>query len=309
MDTHAPAVSLPRVDIDKLSWSAPWLSHLGARFAQDTPALWSASMDTRSALNFAVAILHAHGLPMKTGLGKKLKFIPQDDLPSTRAYEEHIALTGGVPTRLNLHDFFNACVWLTFPLTKAVLNARQYEQIQTRGIKDQRGAARDALTIFDENAAILVTSDPQRADALRGFGWHNRWGATRDLWDVPFNPHPKARAAAYLFGHALMEKLTEPRKAMCAHAWVVLVNDEWFAMNLVARMADLDTRLAAQLAQHAFDPHDFCPLPILGVPHFWQDNRDSAFYNDTTVFRAGRMRELNASKSTASKNNTSKTNT
>ena len=295
MDTHTPAIALSRVDVEKLSWSAPWLTHLGARFAQDTPALWSSSMDTRSALNFAVAILHAHGLPMKTGLGKKLKFIPQENLPRARAYEEHIALTGGVPTRLNLHDFFNACVWLTFPLTKAVLNARQYEQIQAHGVQDKRGMARDALTLFDENAAILVTSDAQIADALRRFDWHNALVASRDLWDDPFNPHPQARAAVYLIGHALMDKLIEPRKDMCAHTWVVLVKDEWFGMNLVARMADLDTRLSTQLKHHNFHTRDFCPLPILGVPYFWQDNRDAAFYNDATVFRAGRMRKLNPS--------------
>ena len=295
MNTQSPVMALSAADVSKLSWTAPWLTHLGARFARGTPKLWSSSMDMRSALNFAVAILRAHGLPMKTGLGKKLKFIPQDDLPRARAYEEHIALTGGVPTRLNLHDFFNACVWLTFPLTKAVLNARQYEQIQAHGVQDKRGMARDALTLFDENAAILVTSNTQIADALRHFDWQNALVATRDLWDDPFNPHPQARAAVYLIGHALMDKLIEPRKDMCAHTWVVLVKDEWFGMNLVARMADLDTRLSTQLKHHNFHTRDFCPLPILGVPYFWQDNRDAAFYNDATVFRAGRMRKLNPS--------------
>ena len=295
MNTQSPVMALSAADVSKLSWAAPWLNHLGARFARGTPKLWSSSMDTRSALNFAVAILRAHGLPMKTVLGKKLKFIPQDDLPRARAYEEHIALTGGVPTRLNLHDFFNACVWLTFPLTKAVLNARQYEQIQAHGVQDKRGMARDALTLFDENAAILVTSNTQIADALRHFDWQNALVATRDLWDDPFNPHPQARAAVYLIGHALMDKLIEPRKDMCAHTWVVLVKDEWFGMNLVARMADLDTRLSTQLKHHNFHTRDFYPLPILGVPYFWQDNRDAAFYNDATVFRAGRMRKLNPS--------------
>ena len=295
MNTQSPVMALSAADVSKLSWSAPWLTHLGARFARGTPKLWSSSMDTRSALNFAVAILRAHGLPMKTGLGQKLKFIPQDDLPRARAYEEHIALTGGVPPRLNLHDFFNACVWLTFPLTKAVLNARQYEQIQAHGVQDKRGMARDALTLFDENAAILVTSNTQIADALRHFDWQNALVATRDLWDDPFNPHPQARAAVYLIGHALMDKLIEPRKDMCAHTWVVLVKDEWFGMNLVARMADLDTRLSTQLKHHNFHTRDFYPLPILGVPYFWQDNRDAAFYNDATVFRAGRMRKLNPS--------------
>ncbi len=293
MDTQELSIALPRSEVDKISWSAPWLTHVGARFAQDTPELWAASMDMRAALNFAVAILHAHGLPMKTGMGKKLKFIAQEALLVEQAYEAHIALTGGVPTRLNLHDFFNACVWLTFPLTKAVLNARQYQQIQAQGEPSKRGMARDALTLFDENAAILVTSDAHIAEALRQFDWQNALVAPREVWDDPFNPHPKARAAVYLMGHALMDKLTAPRKAMCAHTWVVLVTQEWFGMNLVARMADLDARLAAQLASHVFHTHDFCPLPILGVPYFWQDNSDAAFYNDAAVFRTGRMRELN----------------
>ena len=291
MNTQSSTMALSTADVSKLSWAAPWLNHLGARFARGTPKLWSSSMDTRSALNFAVAILRAHGLPMKTGLGKKLKFVPQEDLPRARAYEEYIALTGGVPTRLNLHDFFNACVWLTFPLTKAVLNARQYEQIQLYGIQNKRGMARDALTLFDENAAILVTSDKHIASALRRFDWQNALVASRNSWDDPFNPHPQAHAAVYLLGHALMDKLTEPRKDMCAHTWVVLVKEEWFSMNLVARMADLDTYLSAQLKYHQFHTHDFCPLPVLGVPYFWQDNREPAFYNDANVFRAGRLRK------------------
>jgi hypothetical protein len=42
------------------------------------------------------------------------QFIPQEDLPEGVAYEAHISATGNVPTRENLHDFFNALVWLTF---------------------------------------------------------------------------------------------------------------------------------------------------------------------------------------------------
>ncbi|WP_146608015.1 DUF3025 domain-containing protein, partial [Burkholderia multivorans] len=46
-----------------------------------------------------------------TGRGKPLRFVPQAELPPGIAYETHIAATGRVPTRHNLHDFFNALVW------------------------------------------------------------------------------------------------------------------------------------------------------------------------------------------------------
>jgi hypothetical protein len=45
------------------------------------------------------------------------------------AYEEFIGATGCVPTRENLHDFFNGLVWQTFPLIKRELNALQAAQI------------------------------------------------------------------------------------------------------------------------------------------------------------------------------------
>ena len=159
----------------QINWSAPWLAHLAPLFSPDAPQLWAQAPDLKIALNTAVDDLRAQDLPMRTGQGKPLHFIAQEDLPEGTAYETHIAQTGGVPTRLNLHDFFNASVWLTFPLTKAVLNARQFEQIAAHGVTHQRGMARDALTLFDENAALLVTCNPTIADALRAFDWQNAW--------------------------------------------------------------------------------------------------------------------------------------
>ena len=285
---------LEYAEAEKINWNAPWLAHLCPRFATRVSGLaaqqWSQAPDMKAALNAAVAQLRAQGLPMLTGQGEALHFIAQEDLPEGKAYEEHIAQTGGVPTRLNLHDFFNACIWLTFPLTKAVLNARQFEQITAHGVTHQRGMARDALTLFDENAALLVTSDVSIAEALRAFDWQNALVTPRTRWENNVKPSPNAQAAVYLFGHALMDKLTAPRKAMCAHTWVILVESDWFRADLATRFADLDTRLSAQLRTHQFHTHDFCPLPVLGVPYFWQDNADANFYNDTQVFRAGRMR-------------------
>ena len=269
---------LPKNEANTINWQDPWLAHLPV-FLQ----ICANADDLKTALN-------AHTAGLYSGNQQPLQFIPQADLPDGVAYESHIFNTGGVPTRLNLHDFFNAAIWLTFPKTKAVLNARQAEQINQHGVQHQRGMARDALTLFDENAAILVTSSNEIATALRDFNWRSALVDTRSQWDLPFTPQPNARAALYPFGHALLEKLTAPRKAICAHTWIVMVEPQWFAQNLPERLADLDRRLAEQLKSIELNPRDFCPLPVLGVPHFCADNADETFYNDTRIFRAGRTR-------------------
>ncbi|GHA76766.1 hypothetical protein GCM10009007_17190 [Formosimonas limnophila] len=271
--------NLPESEQSTIDWQAPWLKHLPLEACD-----WAQSPDLIESLN------HATKGVLQSGSGQTLTFIPQTDLPDGEAYEAHIYRTGGVPTRLNLHDFFNACIWLTFPKTKAVLNARQAEQIATLGVQHERGVARDALTLFDENAAILMTSNTRISDALRQFDWHNALVSTRSLWDNPFQPNPSAQAALYPFGHALLEKLTAPYKAICTHTWVVSVEANWFALPLPERLRDLDRRLAKQLTHISLNPRDFCPLPVLGVPHFWADNADQTFYNDARVFRAGRTR-------------------
>jgi len=71
-------------------------------------------------------------------------------LPFEAQYEPRCYLKGEVPTRAhNWHDLFNALVWLTFPATKAVINARHYHAL-TDAMLD-KGAA-------DSTAAL----SPQR---------------------------------------------------------------------------------------------------------------------------------------------------
>lgn len=41
------------------------------------------------------------------------------------------------------HDLFNALVWMTFPTTKAVINARHYESMAAAG-RGNRPPQRDA---------------------------------------------------------------------------------------------------------------------------------------------------------------------
>ncbi|QJE00283.1 DUF3025 domain-containing protein [Massilia forsythiae] len=216
--------------------------------------------------------------------GQPLRFVPQAALPPDTAYEEFIGATGGVPTRDNLHDFFNGLVWQTFPRIKRELNALQAAQIAAAGVGKSRGPARDAATIFDENAALLVVRDDGEGralvDALRAHEWLDALLMRRAL----FGP----AAQAWLFGHALMEKLVAPRPAITAHTRVLFADAGWFALPWDERRDWIDRSVATALAAEGVSNAAFTPLQVLGVPGWWPD-QDAAFYADRSVFRPRRQ--------------------
>ncbi|PLQ02307.1 DUF3025 domain-containing protein [Cupriavidus pauculus] len=257
--------------LSAIDWTRPWFRPF-AGFAASTPAF--AGGDLRQALNASAAQLphlrNAQGLP--------LRFVPQADLPEGVAYETHIHATGQVPTRDNLHDAFNALVWLHFPETKRLLNRLQAEAIARDGVGQVRGGLRDAATLFDENAAIFVSQDASLFDALRGFAWHALFVSQREAWHT--------RCTVVPFGHALLEKLTQPYKSVTAHAW-------WIPAAPDTPLDQIDRRLAGSLGGAADTARlaggrSFAPLPVLGIPGWSDDNVYPSFYADTSVFRPGR---------------------
>ena len=285
MTVHSTPISTNST-LDVIDWSAAWLRPLQHRinFAAiaQTPHLIDAlNQQIQSSLS-----------DLQTGFGQPLCFVPQAALPEGMAYETLIATTGQVPTRHNLHDFFNAAIWLHFPHTKSLLNRLQQQQIVQHGIQSKRGGVRDAITIFDENGAILVTCHAQIGQALCQFDWQNSLVQPRAVWDDPHQPRADAQAVVYLFGHALYEQLVTPRKALCAHTWVIHVSPDWFALDTTARLAAIDQQLAVDLSTKDLFPRMFQPLPVLGVPYFWPNNADPRFYDDTQVFRAGRRQTI-----------------
>lgn len=228
---------------------------------------------------------NAASLALRNHRDLPITFVPQESLPEGTAYEAFISATGGVPTRANLHDFFNGLVWQTFPGIKRQLNALQAAQIEAAGgVGQSRGPARDAATIFDENAALLVAraSSAGRAlvDELRAHCWDAALFEKREMFGRD--------AQVWLFGHALMEKLVAPRKAITAHTRVVFADDAYFELSLDAQRAWIDERVAADLASGELTTSSFTPLPVLGVPGWWPD-QDAAFYADTGVFRPKRI--------------------
>jgi hypothetical protein len=82
------------------------------------------------------------------------------------------------------------------------------------------------------------------------------------------------------FGHALMEKLSTPYKAITAHVLVV-------ARPASTGRSELDVEMANSLGED-FSTKVLLPLPVLGIPRWWPANEDPAFYDDASVFRAAR---------------------
>ncbi|HEY3048942.1 MAG TPA: DUF3025 domain-containing protein [Polaromonas sp.] len=241
-----------------IEWNQPWLQQWrepGERVAR----LVEADVPLYQALNTA------HDAPVR--------FVPQSALPEGEAYEHFIFRTGHCPTREGLHDFFNGLCWMQFPQTKKKLNQLQAAEIARVGVQKVRGPVRDALTLFDENAALLSAPQPLW-DALEGRDWKRLFIDLRPLW---------GQARLVLFGHALLEKLVYPRKPITAHVYRVQT-----AMNSIA---DLDAWLAADLSAEKLAGKPFVPLPVLGVPGWWPENENFSFYDDSLVFRPRRLQE------------------
>jgi Protein of unknown function (DUF3025) len=256
-----------------LDWAQPWFAPVrAAAEAVATQTDWLSALNSRCRV---LTLCNHRDLP--------LSFANQSALPEGAAYEAFISERGCVPTRDNLHDFLNALVWLSFPRIKAQLNALQAAQIARSGIGASRGSTRDAVTLFDENAAILAVRDSAEGQALVAALRSHQWQrAFIDLRSA-FGEH----AEVWLFGHALMEKLVTPYKGITAHTWVLTLPEEFFGLALSARREWIDQAMADALTRREPDSLTtacFTPLPVLGVPCWWP-GQDAAFYADATVFR------------------------
>jgi hypothetical protein len=168
-----------------------------------------------------------------------------------------------------LHDFFNALCWLHFPLAKKQLNLVQATAIQAQGVGAVRGPVRDAVTVFDENACLIQLPD-LIWDALQARQWYAAFVTYRSVWQ---------EAQVQIFGHAALEKLVNPYKAITVHLWRVpsgLPSSDW------------DAWLAQDLQPDKLAAKPFLPTPVLGVPGWWSANASADFYADPQVFRPAR---------------------
>jgi hypothetical protein len=250
----------PLIDWNAINWDAPWLmpyKPIGTRLAKQVLL----GSPVHEALNDA--------LDSNLQIDCPVRFVPQEDSQGAAAYESFIWQTKTVPTRDNLHDFFNGLVWLHFPKIKARLNELQAAAIAAAGVTQHRGKLRDALTLFDENAAFLIEPQPKSAllQAIRDKAWRDAFIVRRADWTA---------ASVIVFGHALLEKLVSPRKAMTAHV---------YCPQTPIPVLD-DAAIAAALNADHLATKPYAPLPVMGVPAWCEANQDEAFYDDATVFRS-----------------------
>lgn len=249
-----------------IDWQAPWLAPLAA-VGQRAAARVAAGASVADALNAAM-----DGAALADGdvLAPGVRFAPQQALPPGMAYEQFIFTQGRVPTRDNLHDFFNGLIWLHYPATKRRLNAWQAQAIAADGVGAVRGPLRDAITVFDENGAVLL-APPALQQALAARQWRRLCVELRPLW---------RQARLLVLGHALLEKLVSPRKPVTAHVYQ--------GLGAIETVADVDGWLAADLSAPQLAAKPFKPLPVLGVPGWWHENENFCFYDDSQVFRSAR---------------------
>jgi hypothetical protein len=229
----------------------PWLENLGF------PAV--PRVEQLNALAEAAAI--------KVASGKALRFVP----PSGNAgrygdYEMRVFESGCVETRPgNKHDLFNALAWLSFPRTKARLNALHAAEIP--GEHGRRGRFRDLLTILDEGGALVECADAGLIEMLRGFRWQELFWSNRS--------RVVRGMRVRVLGHAVLEQALEPWPGVTCKAV------------LVAPGEDPDAQAAAWLGQLSKQttPRDLASLPIFGYPGWFPGNERAEFYEDTRYFR------------------------
>jgi hypothetical protein len=229
--------------------------------------------------------------PLLTASGKPLRVVEQAQEKPThwrQGYEPRIYLQGELQTRLeSWHDCFNLLTWMSFPLAKAALNARQYALLEARA-RDAapagpRSPGQDALTQFDESGVVVLSVEPKLSELLRNFQWKQLFWEQRAA--------VKAGMRCLAFGHGLMERALTPYRGITGKGVILPVTAQLLAQPLALQLAEVDRRLAQYLndTQQLLHPQDLAPVPLLGFPGFTPDNECAAYYDDQRYFRPGRM--------------------
>lgn len=199
---------------------------------------------------------------VRTQSGKSVRFVPPGEKDAY--YEIRVYETGRVETRPdNLHDFFNALIWLAFPRSKARINALHAAEIPREGGK--RGRLRDLLTVFDEGGVIVECEDRELLSLLDDMRWKELFWERREA--------VRSAMRFTVFGHAALEKAAEPWPGIACKALVVSPG------------ADLDQAVCAWLGglPPGASPRDLTPVPVFGYPGWVA--QDAGFYDDTRYFR------------------------
>lgn len=222
----------------------------------------------------------------RSGLDVPIRFVPAGEGGSRdEPYEARIFRSGEVATREgNWHDLFNALAWLAFPATKRELNAIHGEQLsRDPAMEDRRGTTRDVLTLFDESGVLVACADPSFAQLLKDFQWKELFWTRRA--DV------ERHLRFFVFGHALHEQALKPWPGITGKALILDVDEDFLRASLPAQQTAIDIRAAQWFrARSLTSTRLLAPLPILGIPGWDAGNAEASYYDNTNVFRPGRLR-------------------
>lgn len=218
---------------------------------------------------------------LRSGSGRALRLV---EGRGDEGYEARIFRSGEVEFReQNWHDFFNVLSWLAYPCAKAALNTRHVKALPADS-PQQRGAVRDALTLFDESGVVVLSSSADLLQMIREFRWKALFREQRESVNADLRVLP--------FGHALCEKALSPYRGMTAHALLFDVTPD----SLLSPVRDQLRQADALLSHFLSDPQklahtaQLAPLPVLGMPGWCADNAQASYYDDVQQFRPGRMR-------------------
>lgn len=219
--------------------------------------------------------------PVWLSSGLQLKMVPQDDtLPCPEmGYEERIFKTGMISTReQNWHDLFNAFIWLLFPQTKIILNELHLSELSIQTGK-KRTRQRDIITHFDESGIVIASTDISLLKALKNHQWNKVFLQARPSW--------WHQIGAFVFGHGMYEKAFKPFIGFTGKAYCINVADDFFQQEKMQQYRILDQLLADEIKNdHSlYRTNTLTPLPVLGVPGWYDENENPEFYANKNYFR------------------------
>ena len=274
-------VTARRVELWNLDWVGP-----SGMFAALGPAASGLPQIGWPDVELLNEMVDGSGRRIVNARGQRIRFVEQIS-KATRfedEFEPRTYLSGEVMVRsLNWHDLFNALVWMTFPTAKAVINARHFAAL-TAQADSQRSATGDALTMFDEDGMVVLSSDDKLLDLLREFRWKELF------WEHRYPVQERVRFL--IFGHAMYEKARAPFIGMTGKALLFNVPEKIIRLD----GDELNVAVDQLVATFAHDPDKlvhgqvFAPLPVLGIPGWWSQNESDGFYDNRPYFPPGRKR-------------------
>lgn len=269
MDSHPASVSVGETSI-----ASPWLWPYGGDLARFDPRI-----DHEGAVACRLNDRHSKSVDVEPS------FVHSKESLGALEYERRVQ-TGLIPTRDLSHDWYNGQVWLAFPKVKQLINALHVQDVggcveqPDRPPANGRSRLRDALTLFDESGALLLTTEWSLCTALLQHDWKTLLLDRRESWS--------ARGRVLLLGHGLLDSMSKAHKGLCAKVVPVQVP------SLDMRPPELQ-RLMLLVVEQLRGPGNLSPLPVMGIPGWFPESEAPGFYQDSAVYRAKPTRRVSSS--------------